>query len=113
MLALTPPETPMSRYVKVATLAQLPPGAALEAQADGQPLALFHTAQGLRAVEAECSHAGGPLCEAELDGEVVTCPWHAATFDLASGKALSLPATLDLRTFPVRVEGDDVLVGLD
>lgn len=103
----------MSRYIQVAKLPQLPPGSALEVDVEGRAVALFHTSEGLRAIDAECSHAGGPLCEGELEGEVLTCPWHAATFDLGSGKALSLPATLDLRTYPVRVEGDDVLVGLD
>jgi 3-phenylpropionate/trans-cinnamate dioxygenase ferredoxin subunit len=103
----------MSRFIQVARIAQLPPGAALEVALEGRPVALFHTPEGLRAVDAECSHAGGPLCEGEREGQVLTCPWHAASFDLSSGKALSLPATLDLRTYPVRVEGDAVLVGLD
>jgi len=102
----------MQRFLKVASLTQLAPGQALAVQVAGKALALFHADGAIRALDGECTHAGAPLCEGELDGTVLTCPWHAATFDLTSGKALSRPATLDLRTYPVRVEGDDVLVDL-
>lgn len=98
--------------MKVASLSDLPPGTALSVEHEAKLLALFHTPDGIRAVDGECTHAGAPLCEGEVDGGLLTCPWHGATFDLASGKALSLPATLDLHSYPVRVEGDDVLVDL-
>lgn len=102
----------MTRFKKVASLASLPPGATLSVQVEGRSLALFHAPGGIRAVEGECTHAGAPLCEGELAGNVLTCPWHAATFDVDTGKALTRPASLDLKTWPVRVEGDDVLVDL-
>jgi nitrite reductase/ring-hydroxylating ferredoxin subunit len=102
----------MTRFKKVASLSSLPPGSSLSVEVEGRSIALFHAADGIRAVDAECTHAGAPLCEGELEGDVLTCPWHAATFDVVSGKALSRPASLDLKTWPVRVEGDDVLVDL-
>jgi len=102
----------MSHFVKVASLADLPPGKALAVELEGKSLALFHTDGAIRALDGECTHAGAPLCEGEVEGGVLTCPWHAATFELSSGKALSRPATLDLRSYPVRVEGEDVLVDL-
>jgi 3-phenylpropionate/trans-cinnamate dioxygenase ferredoxin component len=102
----------MTRFQKVATLSSLPPGAALSVEVDGRTIALFHAEGGIRAVDGECTHAGAPLCEGELEGSVLTCPWHAATFDVVTGKALTRPASLDLKTWPVRVEGNDVLVDL-
>ena len=58
------------------------------------------------ALEDRCSHDDGPLCEGdfECDDGVAICPRHGASFDIKSGRALTLPAYLPVRTFPVRVE---------
>ena len=65
------------------------------------------------AVEDRCSHDDGPLCEGEWDEETcrVICPRHGATFDLRTGRALTLPATEPVGTYPVTVE--DGIVTLD
>jgi 3-phenylpropionate/trans-cinnamate dioxygenase ferredoxin subunit len=59
----------------------------------------------LFAIEDRCSHDDGPLCLGNWDAEtcVAFCPRHGASFDIRTGRALSLPAYLPVRTFPVRV----------
>lgn len=95
----------MGTFRDVAALSDLPPGRSLEVRVDGANVALFNLGGTVRAVSAECTHAGGPLCEGDVEDGVVICPWHAATFDLADGKALSRPATLGLVAYPARVVG--------
>ena len=62
---------------------------------------------------ATCPHRGGPLGEGALAGEVVTCPWHGATFNVKTGEVLGPPARQGVRSFPVKVQGNDALVELD
>ena len=66
----------------------------------------------LCAIEDRCSHDDGPLVEGEWEPArgVVECPRHGATFDICTGRALTLPAYLPVDTFPVRVEDGVVKV---
>jgi len=63
-------------------------------------------------LENRCSHADAPLCDGFLEGEKVTCPFHAASFDLTSGKATFGMPIPSLKTFPVELDGEKVLVTL-
>jgi nitrite reductase/ring-hydroxylating ferredoxin subunit len=53
---------------------------------------------------------GGPLCEGELEGIEVTCPWHGAVFDVTTGQVLGPPAPESVARYSVRVEGSDIEV---
>ena len=64
------------------------------------------------ATAGECTHYGGPLAEGSLKGERVICPWHQANFNVTTGAILEPPALDALPVFKVRVEGDDILVGI-
>ncbi|MGH9777511.1 MAG: Rieske (2Fe-2S) protein [Candidatus Acidiferrales bacterium] len=104
----------MARFVKVATRAEL---AGLQGgklvQAAGQNLALFNVGGNYHAIENTCPHRGGPLAEGPVAGEVVTCPWHGSTFNIKTGAVLSPPADRGVKSFPVRVSGEDVEVEVD
>lgn len=79
----------------------------------GQPqIALFRTEDGeFYATDDSCTHEQWSLgSDGDLDGAEVTCPLHMAAFDLRTGKALCLPATEPLRTYPVEIDGDQVFV---
>ena len=56
--------------------------------------------------------AGAELDGAELDGDVLTCPWHGAQFNVRTGKVLRGPARQDILTYPVKIEGKSILVRL-
>jgi len=64
------------------------------------------------ATAGECTHYGGPLAEGSLKGERVICPWHQANFNVTTGAILEPPALDTLPVFKVRVEGDEVIVGI-
>src|SRR6266540_459026 len=76
----------------------------------GHPVALFNVDGRFYALSNVCLHRGGPVGEGELDGPVVTCPVHGWEYDVRTGANTINPAAR-LRTFEVRIEGDDVLVG--
>jgi nitrite reductase/ring-hydroxylating ferredoxin subunit len=62
------------------------------------------------AVRDACTHLGKSLHGGRLMGGQITCPFHGACFDVASGAAVSGPAVAPLRRYPVRIEGELVLV---
>lgn len=89
-------------------LAEFPLGEHRCFNLDFARVAVFHTSEGLYAIEDRCSHAEVHLSEGWLEGSCVACPWHGAQFDLKTGQALSGPAILPVKTFALRVEQDRV-----
>ena len=102
----------MSKWVKVAQTSELSQGTGKVVEADGHSIALFQVAGTFHAIANDCTHVGGPLGEGEVQGEVVTCPWHGAQFNLKTGAVMNPPARTGVKSFPVKVEGNDVLVEL-
>ena len=78
---------------------------------NGHTLALFSTEEGIFAIDNRCPHMGFPLDRGSVKDGILTCHWHHARFDLASGGAFDLFAD-DIPIFPVSTEGDDVYVDL-
>ena len=103
----------MSKLLKIAETKELAPGTGKVVAAEGHSLALFNVAGTFYAIDNTCTHRGGPLGEGELAGEVVTCPWHGAQFNVKTGEVLPPPAPTGVRGYPVKVQGNDVLVELD
>jgi len=101
---------PMVTFVRVAKVSDIPPGQGRVVVVQGRPIALFNLDGSLYALSNVCLHRGGPIGEGELDGAVVTCPLHGWEYDVRTGSNTINPAAR-LSTFPVRIEGDDVLVG--
>ena len=100
-----------TRFVRVGSLAQIPEGKSMTASIDGQVIALFHTAEGIFAVDNRCPHMGFPLDRGTVKDCILTCHWHHARFDLHSGGAFDQWAD-DVRAFPVKVEDGDIFVDL-
>jgi nitrite reductase/ring-hydroxylating ferredoxin subunit len=100
----------MSEMIKVAAAMDVPPGKSVALEVGGRRIALFNANGAYYAIDDTCTHAGGPLSEGEVNGTEVTCPWHGACFDLASGEALGPPADDAVRAYKVQVDGDDILI---
>lgn len=97
-------------WFRVASVSDVAPGAAAVVEADGRRIALCNTGDGYHAIDDICTHDGGPLDQGKLDGNTIECPRHGATFDVATGRALTLPAVRPVRTYATRVEGNEVEV---
>ena len=94
----------------VAKRDEIPPGSTKRVVVDGTAILICNVDDTFYAIEDVCTHDGGPLDQGELQGCRIMCPRHGALFDVTSGAALTLPAVVPLETYPVRAEGDDVLV---
>ncbi len=110
---------PDMKFIAVATTAELATVAMKAVDVDGQELLLAKIEDVYYAVARRCTHMAENLCDGSLDGRVVTCPRHGARFDLTNGKAVGKAKLLfmstlpkDLATYPVKVEGQEVLIGL-
>ena len=72
--------------------------------------ALFNIEGTFYAMGNSCPHRGGPLGEGSLAGSTVTCPLHGAEFNVKTGEVLGPPAETGVKSYAVRVEGQDVLI---
>lgn len=98
-----------ARRIKVAAVGDVAAGQGAVVDAGGKSLALFNVDGAYYAVDNSCPHRGGPLGEGDLDGRVVTCPWHAWRWDVTTGANANNPA-VRVACFPVAVENGAVYV---
>ena len=102
----------MTDYFKVAQVDDLEDGDLMAVEVDGEPVCLAKVEGCIYAFTDNCTHISGPLNEGELDGEVLTCPWHGAQFNITTGKVLRGPARRDIATYLIKVEDNAVFVSL-
>jgi nitrite reductase (NADH) small subunit len=99
----------MSALVKICTKSELPrPGEAREFSAGPRALCIANIDGVIRALDNECPHRGGPLAEGMIENGKLICPWHAWTFDPATGATDSSQERVAV--YPVTVEGEEVFV---
>jgi nitrite reductase/ring-hydroxylating ferredoxin subunit len=101
----------MTTHIFAAKLSGLKTSGCLTAQVDGHTLALFLYGDAVYAVDNRCPHMGFPLDRGTVKDGLLTCHWHHARFDLASGGAFDLFAD-DVRAFPTEIRNDEVWVDL-
>src|SRR5438874_3769805 len=99
------------RLVRAGSLAELRAAGRLVVHLDGHVLCLFAEGEEVYAVDNRCPHMGFPLHRGSVCDGILTCHWHHARFDLATGGTFDQFAD-ELRRFPVSLDGDDVLVDL-
>jgi len=99
-------------FYTVTKVEDLPPGERLFVEIGDVSIVVFNIAGKLFAIGDICTHDDGPLGDGELDGHQIICPRHGARFDVRNGKVLSLPAVVDIPTYPVRITEDDIEVGV-
>jgi nitrite reductase/ring-hydroxylating ferredoxin subunit len=99
----------MGGFAKAARCADLPAGSARTGSVNGREIALFNVGGKIYATTNTCPHAGGPLGEGDLEGTVVTCPWHGWQFDVTTGASPVNPKA-KVPTYEIKIEGEDVLV---
>lgn len=87
----------------------MPPGSVKEVLAGGKTIALVNAAGTFYALDNVCLHQGGPLGQGFLEHELVECPWHGWQWNVKTGEC-SFDPTRKVAIYPVKVEGNDVLV---
>ena len=103
--------------VKLATVSDVPEGGTTMREHEGRTILLAKVEGQIYAMNDTCTHRGAPLHMGELGSAgspaLLTCPWHAAHFDVRTGKVYQdTPWATDTETYPVEIQGEDVFVEL-
>lgn len=108
------------RFVKVLRSDELQVGEKAKVVVEGKPILVVNLEGQFYAVSDKCPHLGGSLSEGIVEDGKVRCPKHGAMFDLKTGENLNDAKVAflkmkvkDVSTFPIKVEGEDLLIGLD
>lgn len=96
-------------FVQAAKTSDVPAGKIREVQVGDKPVALANVSGKFCAINGMCLHQAGPLGEGELDGQIVTCPWHGWQFDVTTGE-VAPHGGMAVDCYPVEVRGDDVFI---
>ncbi|WP_239308520.1 non-heme iron oxygenase ferredoxin subunit [Frankia sp. Cj3] len=102
----------MGVFQRVCALADLREESALGVEVGGQPVCLALAGGQVYAIRDECSHAEVMLSHGEVEDARIECWLHGSQFDLATGEPVGLPATEPVPVYPVKIDGDDVLVDI-
>ena len=106
-------------YIKVGQTSDIPANTMTVVEVAGKEVLLANVEGAYYAISNKCNHLGGPLAQGKLEGGIVTCPRHGARFDVRTGEAVG-EAKLgfvkmkvkDEPSYSVKVEGEDILVGV-
>jgi 3-phenylpropionate/trans-cinnamate dioxygenase ferredoxin component len=100
-------------FVKAGRVGDLVPGKMMRVEIAGRRILLANVDGRFYATADTCTHEDASLSSGSLRGELVRCPLHGSRFNVCTGRVMEEPAEQDLQTYPVRVEGDHILVGLN
>jgi 3-phenylpropionate/trans-cinnamate dioxygenase ferredoxin subunit len=99
-------------FVEIASVSELPNGGRLFLEIGNHPIVVFNIAGQFFALGDICSHDDGPLGDGVIDGNLITCPRHGGAFDAKTGKAVQMPAVVDIPAYPVQVRDGNIFVGI-
>ena len=102
----------MSEWVRVGKKKEFTSDGTFAVKAGESDICLVRLGGKYFAMDDRCTHAEAMLSAGELDDGEIMCPLHGARFNLATGEAVTPPATVPVRTHEVKVEGDEILVRL-
>ncbi len=99
------------QWTRVAKEEELAEGKPISVKVGKSTVLIVRQGDNIHACGGKCSHYGGPLAEGLLMGDVITCPWHSARFDVRTGQMVSPPGLDDVGCYAVKVEDGEVYVG--
>ena len=100
----------MPGFTRACALADVEEGTAIRVTIGTLPVAIVRTGDDVFAIHDVCSHANVALSEGEIDDQTIECWLHGSRFDLVTGRPTGLPATQPVPVYPVKIDGDDILV---
>jgi NAD(P)H-dependent nitrite reductase small subunit len=101
----------MAKWVRVAGKNEVAEGSCRGVKVGTMEIAIYHLpGDEFYATDNVCSHEYALLSDGWLENGCIECPLHAAQFDIKTGKAMSAPANVDIAVYPVKAEGEDLLV---
>ena len=100
----------MEEFVRVAKTEDISPGEMLATEFDGDAVLIINVSGEFYAISESCTHSYCPLTDGLLEGNVIECRCHGAKFDVYNGEVLSPPADEPLKSYLIRVDGNDIFI---
>ena len=100
------------KFFPVCAVEDIPQGERLFLEVGETPVGILNVEGEFYAIADVCTHDDGPLGDGDVEDHQIVCPRHGARFDIRSGKALTLPAVIDIPAYPVRITDGQIEVGL-
>jgi len=97
-------------WIKVANAADVPEDGTLLVQLGAEPVCLYNLSGNILATHDTCTHGQASLADGFIEGEEIECPLHQGRFHIATGKAVGVPCTEDIRCYAVIIENGSVLI---
>ena len=97
-------------YIRLCRLDELEKGRTRLFSVEGEEMLLTRENDSVYAVQNLCSHDGAPIGEGQVKEGELTCPRHGARFDIKNGRAMSLPAVMSLKSYPVKIVDGEIFV---
>ncbi len=102
----------MSNWIRVCAAGEIDEEDLIRFDYDGQSYCVYNTEKGFFATDAYCTHEQQHLEDGLVIGTVIECPLHQGRFDIPSGKALSAPVCVDLKTYKIKIEDGDIFISI-
>ena len=103
----------MTQWVKVGPLSDMGEDDVKRFDLGERTFAIYRAGGQVYATDGLCTHEQIHLCDGLVMDHVIECPMHNGRFDIRNGRALGAPACIDLKTYPVKVEGDAIFIQVD
>ncbi|MGB4651963.1 Rieske (2Fe-2S) protein [Methanothrix sp.] len=99
-------------FLRLCSIEEISPGEMRQFYLQGEEILVVNLEGRIYCLDARCSHAGAPLAEGSLQGEMLTCPWHYSQFRITDGSVLRGPATNPLRVYRTEIRDGQLFVDL-
>jgi len=100
-------------WTDAAAVADVPEGDVIGVNVAGRDIALYEVDGAIYATDNVCTHGHARMSDGFLEGREIECPLHQGRFDVCSGQALCAPLTENIRTYPVKLVDQRVMLRLD
>ena len=102
----------MTTFHSAVAAAELIEGEVARVLIGDKKIGIYNLGGSFYALDDTCTHMKARLSNGYIEDGFIACPVHFGKFDIKTGKASSAPCTIDLATYPVKVEDGQVMVGL-
>ena len=99
-------------FHSVAKTDDLDDGEAMQVIIGRKEIAIYNLDGKFYATDDICTHAYASLADGYVEGELIECPLHGGCFDIKTGKAMTPPVSEDLKTYELKIDGEQILIGV-
>ncbi|SRR5579875_438480 len=100
--------------IRLCEIAAVPAGTVKRVKVEGLPaLAVYNLNNEFFITDDTCTHGQASLSDGVIDGDMIECPLHAGCFSIRTGEPLSFPATVPIRTYRVRIVGEEIFAEIE